>query len=73
MMFWNKDIPIKTDTLPLTLKQFKEKFQRNYINYAALVDVAFVDTDEMNEEYEKMSDADIKEIVKIAKEYAAHA
>jgi hypothetical protein len=57
----------------LTAAQFIERFRRNYINYAALVEVAFAYGDEMFEEYGRLTQEDQRAIIEEAKKYAARA
>lgn len=80
-MWWNKkqeekqasakQIVVTEETPPLSAKQFYDKFAKNYGDYGALIEVAFGGGDEMNKEYEKLSDEDREKIVDVAKRYAA--
>ena len=57
----------------MTAEQFIEKFRRNYVNYAALIDMAFGLGDEMHVEYDRLSEADMRTVVDYAKSWAQNA
>lgn len=65
----NEEEPAKS----LTAKEFISRFARNYINYAALVEVAFGLGDDMFQEYERLTPEDQRAIIEVAKKYAARA
>jgi hypothetical protein len=79
MFFWKKPTPTaeppapKPQSPPMTAEQFIEKFRRNYVNYAALIDVAFGLGDEMEAEYDRLSVADRRRVVQYAKDWAQNA
>lgn len=56
---------------PLTAKQFIERYERDYINYGALIEVAFGHGDVMFDEYENLTSEDQRVILEKAKEFAA--
>lgn len=63
----------KPESPPMTAKQFINRFRRNYVNYAALIDVAFGLGDEMEAEYNRLSDSDMREVLEYAKAWAQRA
>lgn len=69
---FKRETPIVKPT-QITAEQFIEKFRRNYINYAALIEVAFGLGDEMFDAYGNLTAEDQRVIIEEAKKYAAHA
>ena len=64
---------VKPPGPPMSAGQFIEKFRRNYVNYAALVESTFGLGDEMFAEYERLSDSGQRQVIEYAKAWVKGA
>ena len=64
---------LNTPPPPLTGEQFIDKYRRGYVNYAALVEVGICFGAEAEDDYQRLSDAEMRKVVEHSKQYAANA
>ena len=64
---------LNTPPPPLTGEQFIGKYRRGYVNYAALVEVGICMGAEAEDDYQRLSDAEMRKVVEHSKQYAANA